>query len=213
MSGSLRHLAWYGVETGAYIGEWQGHVPAPLVPPTLIGEARMMLLNEWTQQMQARITPSGSPYPMTAQAWDLDAWDDCPDGGAVCLDVTMYNWPVGDFVWSVFDGVDRLLDFREMRAYLELTPATATLDVSLHSPRPVRATPQKLVADVTGTPLEPWIDRLHGRLARRDGRIVFVPFESSGVPEAVMLSITDRNEDLAMVRRLDPASIPEWAHE
>ena len=166
-----------------------------------------MLLNEWTQQTQSRITPNGSPYPMTAQAWDLDAWDDCPPGGAVCLDVTMYGWPVGDFFWALFDGVDRLLDFREQRAYLELTPTTAILDASVRSTRPMRSTPHKLVADVTGTPLEPWIDRLHGRLVRRGGRIMFEPF-SPGLPEAIVLAITDRNEDLALLTHIDVAAIP-----
>jgi len=170
-----------------------------------------MLLNEWTQQTQRGITPFASAYATTAQAWDLDAWDDCPPGGAVCLDVTMYGWPVGDFYWSVFDGVDRLIDFREMRAYLQLTPATATLDASLHSPRIARSTPQKFITDVTGTPLEPWIDQLHGRLVRRDGRIMFEPFRS-GLPEAVVLAITDRNEDLAMLQSLEPALIPDRVH-
>ena len=207
MSKVLRHLAWFNVETGGWIGEWQGAVPAPVIPPALIGDARLMLLNEWLQQVQRGITPFASAYPPTAQAWDLDAWDDCPPGGAVCLDVTMYNWPVGDFYWAVFDGVDRLLDFREMRAWLELTPATAILDASVRSPRQVRSMPQKLVADVTGTPLEPWIDQLHGRLVRRDGRIVFEPFES-GLPEAVVLSITDRNDDLALLRSLEREAVP-----
>jgi hypothetical protein len=81
------------------------------------------------------------------------------------------------------------------------------LDASAHSPRPVRSTPQKLVADVTGTPLEPWVDRLHGQLVRRDGRIVFEPFQP-GLPEAVVLSITDRNPQLALFRRLERAAIP-----
>lgn len=202
-----RHFAWFRQEDGRWIGEWQGRVPAPVVPPSLTGEARLMVLNEWLQQVQRGITPFASAYATSAQAWDLDAWDDCPPGGAVCLDVTMYNWPVGDFSWSVFDGVDRLLDFREMRTYLQLTPATATLDASLHSPRPVRSMPQKLVADVTGTPLAPWIDQLHGRLVRRDGRIVFEPFRP-GLPEAVVLAITDRNDDLALLRGLERDAIP-----
>lgn len=203
----VRHLAWFRVETGRWIGEWQGAVPAPVVPPSLIGDARRLVLNEWLQQTQRGITPFASAYSTMAQAWDLDAWDDCPPGGAVCLDVTMYCWPAGDFYWAVFDGVDRLLDFREMRAWLELTPALAMLDASVRSPRPVRSTPQKLVADVTGTPLEPWVDWLHGRLVRRDGRIVFEPVRP-GLPEAVVLSLTDRNEDLALLQDLDPARIP-----
>ena len=151
-----RHFAWFIVETGAYIGEWQGRVPAPVVPQHLIGDARLMVLNEWQQQIQRGITPFASAWPTTAQAWNLDAWDDCPPGGAVCLDVTMYCWPVGDFQWAVFDGVDRLIDFREMRAYLEVTPQTAMRDASVRSPRQVFSTPQKLVVDVTGTPLDPF---------------------------------------------------------
>ena len=202
-----RHFVWFTVHTGGWIGEWQGKVPAPIIPPALVGDARLSLLNEWLHQTQRGITPVASAYPMTAQAWNLDAWDDCPPGGAVCLDVTMYCWPVGDFYWAVFDGVDRLIDFREMRAYLQLTPATALLDASVRSPRPVRSTPQKLVADVTGTPLEPWIDRLHGRLVRRDGRIVFEPFRP-GLPQAVILAITDQNEAMPALQLIDPAVLP-----
>ena len=190
------HLAWFRVDEGRWLGEWQGTLPAPVVPPHLIGDARLMLLNEWLQQTQRAISPFGSPYPMTAQCWDLDAWDDCPPGGAVCMDVSMYNWPVGDFQWAVFDGTDRLLDFREMRTYLELTPQTAMLDATAHSPRPIRATATKLIADVTGTPLEPWADRLHGRFVRRDGRIVFEPFAGAQLPEAIVLALCDRNPDI-----------------
>lgn len=166
-----RHLAWFNVQTGAYIGEWQGLVPTPLLPPSLIGDARLMVLNEWLQQVQRVITPSGSPYPVTWQSWDLDAWDDCPDGGAVCLDVTMYQWPVGDFVWAQFDDVDRRLDFREMRKYLEITTSTLMLDANHASPRPVRSTPDKAVIDITGTPLGQLHGRLFGRLVKRDGTV------------------------------------------
>lgn len=204
-----RHFAWFRHESGQWLGEWAGLVPAPIVPPSVIGDWRLQLLNEWTQQVQRYITPNGSPYAMQEQAWDLDAWDDCPAGGAVCLDVTMYRWPFGDFFWALFDGVDRLIDFRHMRAYLQLTPATATFDASVHSARPVRSSPQKLVADVTGTLLEPWVDKIHGRLVRRDGRIVFEPFTDGMLPEAVVLSITDRNASLSLLHGLDPARIPE----
>ena len=202
-----RHFAWFNIETGAWIGEWLGAVPAPVIPPTVIGDARLMLLNEWTQQTQRGITPFASAYETTAQAWDLAAWDDCPTGGAVCLDVTMYSWPVGDFYWTVFDSVDQRIDFPEVRAYLELTPSTAMLDASVHSPRLVRSTPQKLIADVTGTPLEPWVDQLHGRLVRRDGRIMFDPFHP-GLPEAIILAVTDRNDDLKMLKAVEPSLIP-----
>ena len=201
-----RHFAWFRMQDGQWIGEWTGHVPSPTVPASLIGDARLMLLNEWTQQTQRGITPFASAYETTAQAWDLDAWDDCPPGGAVCLDVTMYNWPVGDFVWAVFDGVDRLGDFREMRTYLQLTPATAMIDAVAKSPRPIRDKPTKLIADITGTSLEPFAERLMGRLVRRDGRIVFEPNQAE-LPEAVVLSITDRNPDLSIFMR--PSVIKE----
>lgn len=205
----LRHLVWFNVEDGRWIGEWEGRVPPPVVPPHLIGDARPVLLNAWLQQVQRVITPFTSAYPTTAQAWDLHAWDDCPPGGAVCLDVTMYWWPVGDFRWAFFDGVDRLCDFREMRSYLQVTPQTGMLDASVRSPRQVFSTPQKLVADVTGTPLEPFVDHIHGLFARRDGRIVFVPSPGCQLPDAIVRSISDRNPDLALVQGLDPAHLPE----
>lgn len=209
----LRHFIWFRVETSEWIGEWQGRVPEPQVPLSLIGEARLQVVNAWQQQIQRAITPSGSPYLMTAQAWDLDAWDDCPPGGAVCLDVTMYGWPVGDFQWACFDGVDRLLDFREMRAYLEVTPQTAQLDASVRSPRQVFSTPQKLVADVTGTPLEPFVEQLWGRFVRRDGRIVFEPVAGSQLPEAIVHSLTDRNPDLVLIGQLERERLPVVTEE
>lgn len=202
-----RHLAWFRVDEGRWLGEWQGALPTPVVPPSVIGDARLRLLNEWLQHTQRGITPFASAYPMTAQAWDRDAWDDCPAGGAVCLDVTMYNWPVGDFYYALFDGVDRLLDFRDMRTFLQLNPALVAIDAHTKSPRPVRSTPTKLIADITGTPLEPWVDRLHGQLARRDGRLVFEPF-LPGLPEAVVLSITDCNPHFGILRALDQAALP-----
>lgn len=204
-----RHFAWFRAETGAWIGEWRGRVPAPAIPPVAIGHARQMLLNDWTQQTQRLITPTRSPYEMQSQAWDLDAWDDCPAGGAVCLDVTMYGWPVGDFAWAIFDGVDRLLDFRQMRTCLQVTPATVTLDAVARSPRPIRSTADKLIGDITGTSLEPFADHLFGRFVRRQGRIVFEPSAGARLPEAVVLSLTDRNPDLGLLQGLEPAAIPE----
>lgn len=204
-----RHFAWFCVETGQWLGEWAGRVPAPVLPSSVLGDARLMLLNEWAQQTQSRITPSGSPYQMHAQAWDMSAWDDCPVGGAVCLDVTMYGWPVGDFFWAVFDGVDRRLDFRETRTFLEMSTDRLRLDASVRSARPVRATDAKRIADVTGTALEPWFGRLHGQFVKRDGRIVFAPDNPHALPEAVTASLTDRNPGLPFVREIDPARLPE----
>ena len=200
MPSTLRHLVWFDVGTGAWIGEWCGRVPAPVIPAALIGDARLLLVNEWLQQTQRLITPSGSPYQVRAQAWDLDAWDDCPTGGAVCLDVTMYGWPVGDFVWAQFDGVDRILDFRESRRYLQLTPATLTLDANTESARPVRSLPEKCVLDITGTPLEPFYGRLFGRVVRRGGALAL----EGGPPDAGCSPLVQHALEAARVD-LEPA--------
>lgn len=205
----IRHFAWFRQDNGRWIGEWCGRVPAPDVPLGLVGDARLTLVNAWLQEVQRGITPFASAHPMIEQAWDHDAWDDCPDGGAGCFDVTLYRWPVGDFIWAMFDGVDQLLDFRQMRTYIEVTPETAQLDVNAQSPRPIRSVLTKLIADITGTPLEPFAGRLFGRFCRRDGRIVFVPTGAgSELPEAVTLSLTDQHPALGFVRALDPAALP-----
>ena len=202
-----RHLAWLRVETGAWIGEWSGSLPFPVVPPFLVGDARMVLMNEWLHRAQRGITPYGSPHPVSEEAWDRDAWEDCPPGGAVCLDVTMYGWPVGDFRWSCFDGTDRVVDFRDVRTYLEVSTETAQLDINLRSARQCLPTPTKLIADVTGTPMADLFGRLHGQLVRRDGRFVFLP--SFEVPEAVVALLTDRNCDVeGITRTLDPERVP-----
>ena len=56
-----RHLVWFRVETGGWLGEWYGALPAPQVPPPLIGDARLMFLNACLQQAQRAISPFGSP--------------------------------------------------------------------------------------------------------------------------------------------------------
>lgn len=205
---SKRHLAWFNVHSGAWIGEWCGHVPSPHCPPSLIGEARRAVLQTWLQQLQRFITPGGAPYPTTASCWHITAWDECPAGGAVCLDVTMYRWPVGDFRWAVFDGIDRILDYREMRSYLQVTPATAQIDVNATSPRPIRSTSTKMVADITGTSLEPFVGQLFGQLMRQNGRLRFHPAQGFQLPDTVILSITDRNADLGELVQLEPEAIP-----
>lgn len=199
-----RHFTWFNVEDGRWIGEWNGFVPAARVPHTLVGDGRTLALNEWVQQTQRLITPAGSPYRMSEQVWDMDAWDDCPAGGAVCLDVTKHDWPVGDFVWAVFEGVDRLLDFREMRTFIQVTPSTGFLDATAESGRPVRSKPSKLVADISGTSLQPFARLLTGgQFVRRDGRIVFRPAPGARLPEAVVLTLTDGNPDVAFVGDLE----------
>lgn len=181
-----RHLAWFDTATGGWLGEWDGALPVPVVPATLTGDARMQVMNAWLQRVQGAITPSGSPYVVEAQAWDLAAWDACADGAAVCLDVSLYGWPVGDFRWACFDQVDGLVDFREWRVYLEVQRQTARLDVNLRSPRQVSSTPERVIVDVTGTPLAPHVGRLFGRFERRDGRIMFLPDHGGSLPPMIV---------------------------
>ena len=167
----IRHFAWFHATAGHWIGEWRGRVPAPALPAGVIGEARLALLNAWQQKIQRAISPDGSPYAADAQAWNLDAWDNCAAGAAVCLDVTIYLWPVGDFQWARFDGVDRVLAFPEARDYLQIAANTLQLDVNSRSGRPIRSTAQKAVIDITGSPLAALHGRLFGRLIKRDGVI------------------------------------------
>lgn len=195
-----RHLAWFRLDTGYWLGEWRGAVPAPTVPPELLGEARLQFLNAWLQRVQQFITPAGAPWDTQASVWNEAAWDDCPPGGAVCLDVSMYGWPVGDFRWAVFDGVDRLLDFRDQRTYLQLRPATARIDAHGRSPRPIRSTPDAVMADVTGTPLEPVAGHLLGQWRRHDGRLVWVPDDAHAtLPDPAMLSLAGPTPVLALL--------------
>lgn len=53
-----RHFAWFRRDTGRWIGEWAGYVPAPEIPSTLLGDARLMALNAWQQQIASMIGPT-----------------------------------------------------------------------------------------------------------------------------------------------------------
>lgn len=74
------------------------------------------------------------------------------------------------------------------------------ITATAHSLRPVRATAQQRIADVTGTMFEPWADRLQGRFVRRDGRIVFEPLHET-LPDSIVRALCDAN----------PAVLP-WLH-
>lgn len=208
-----RHLAWFAVETGTWIGEWCGTVPAPVVPPSVSGDARLLRLNAWLQELQSYITPDGSPYEMESQAWDLQRWDACPVGGAVCVDVTTHGWPVGDFRWATFNVVDRRLTFSESHLYLQVSTDTLQLDVNHTSGRPVQTTDTKLVADVTDTAFAPWHGQLFGRFVSKGGRLVFLPRDPGRFPEIVSHAVTDQHPALAVLASLDQARLAlESAH-
>lgn len=205
----VRHLAWFRVDSGAWLGEWIGRIPAPQIPPHLIGDARLMLLNEWQQQVQRYITPSGSPYEVREQRWDLDEWDACPNGGAACIDVTMYAYPLGDFRLARFDAISRTVDFPEQHAFLQLDTPTASIDAAGRSARQVLSKPGRLVADVAGTMFEPVVELLRGNVAKKDGRLVFNPLHPERLPSTIKQAIADPTDGLQTLKELDPAAVPE----
>lgn len=195
-----RHLAFFNCESGDWIGEWAGHVPVPRLPPGVIGDARTLVLNAWIHEVQRLITPSGSPYELVAQEWDLAAWDECPRGGAVCLDVTHFSWPVSDQRWHRWVQADFALDWPDHRLFIKVERAALALDSNVASSRPVRSTPEQGVVDITGTRLEPFHGRIFGHLRRDDaGRIWLQPFDGAAMPEETRCALQSAPLDLDLV--------------
>lgn len=172
----FRHLAWFHTRTGVWIGEWAGRVPAPLVPSWAGPDARARALNRWLHATQTRITPAGcaDTYHAVDQVWSLDAWDDCGPGEAVCLDVTLFAWPVGDHRWHVWDDTDRRLLWPEVKLNIQIT--SARIGANGSGSRPVMSSRDKLVIDITNTPAAAFHGQLFGQLRRDDnGRVVLQP--------------------------------------
>ena len=175
------HLAWFNREDGGWIGEWAGHLPAPELPLGLIGESRILALNVWQQEHQRYITPDGSPFPMHDQLWDRNRWDECPAGGAVCLDVTRFAWPVGDHVWHHFDERTLSLDWPESsgQRFIQLDN-TMTVHGLLHSHRPARSVAGRTILRITGTSLNPfWSELMGGHFEQHPLGGRFLPNASS----------------------------------
>lgn len=141
-----RHFAFFRQGTGDYIREWKGPVDEPDIDPMLVGDAREVAMNAWTTDVLQ------------------------PQPGEIGLDVTQFGYPVGDFCWMRFDEVDRLLDWPVSHKFIQIDRATMQIDTNSDSPRPIRSTPERIVIDITGTPLEPYYGSIFGRLVVRDGR-------------------------------------------
>ena len=193
----FRHFAWFNqATTGLWIGEWAGHVPAPVVDETAKGDDRRLQLEAWQQQIQECITPFGGAvaiqlhrygalFDCEGSQWDFDRWDACPNGGAVCLDVTQFGWPVGDHVWHVWNRTDRLLDWPDAswHRFIEIRMDTLDVVANQSSHRPIRdAVPGQRVFDITGTPLAEYHGMIWGRFVRRGDRWGFAPSASPAVP-------------------------------
>jgi hypothetical protein len=144
----IRHLAWFRRDTGQWLGEWKGELPEPHIPVEMVGNERERLMNDWLQlaQYQALL----GTYHMHESIFDKVAFDECPDGGAVCLDVTRFNWPVGDHMWHKWDDVGRFLDWGEEHTFIEVDTQTGCVVGRVTSHRPVRPSlPNRVMLDVT----------------------------------------------------------------
>lgn len=177
------HVAWFSCITGRWIGEWSGYVPAPRPMPGLRGEAYLAFLDEWTQHVIGRyVAPHYSNWPTVDQVWNRTAFEACPDDAAVCLDVSRFDWPVGDHIWHRFDYVRRELDWPQSSGhkFLEIDLRTLQVVAQQHSHRPVRdgVIGQK-VFDLTGTAFEPLWGSIWGRFVRRGDLWGFEPTEQS----------------------------------
>lgn len=144
-----RHFAFFSQTDGAYIREAAGDVPEPRIPAWVNGSIRLALLDRWA-------TKVSQPRP-----------------GEIGLDVTQFDYPLGDFAWSSFDLVDRRLDWVEPHYWIEGDIAERRLVANTASPRPIRSHDTRLVLDVTGTPLQQHHGHLFGAVKRDGDCLVF----------------------------------------
>ena len=179
MSVVFRHFAWFHRHDGHWLGEWAGDVPAPHLPAEMIGDLRQMALNRWQQGIAVQITPTGAPWPACATVWNDAAWAACPPGGAVCLDVTPFGWPVGDHVWHQWHEAAHRLDWGDEHLFIELRTDTLDVIANQRSHRPIRdARPDQRMVDITGTALAPFHGTIFGRFVRRGARWRFRPLRT-----------------------------------
>jgi hypothetical protein len=197
----IRHLAWFRIDDGQWLGEWRGDLAPPPVHLLMQGgESRAIGLNAWLHEIQRLISPTGSPYACGEQAWDQGAWDDCPAGGAVCLDVTKFGWPVGDQRCHVWDTVEAGIDYPYMREFIQIDRESRQIDANQSSSRFIRPTEQKAILDITGTELALFHRSIAGTLTREHGRWVLTgapPHVADGIQHALDAGDIDIDEALA----------------
>jgi hypothetical protein len=166
----VRHFAYYSQADGSYVRE----VQLPGVPPAWIaalpGALRDYAFSRWSHRR-------ASPRP-----------------GEVALDVTQFDYPVGDFCWSVLrfgDGDDGkpLLDFPTEHTFLQLVRVTGSVRAWWRSPRPVRSTEELWVLDVTGTALEALYGTFGALEVSGPGLLSFVPQRGARAPARAELDV------------------------
>jgi len=153
-----RHFVFFDQTDGSYIREWRGPVQTPTLPPGLSSEVRKSMLNLWATAVSE------------------------PEANEIGLDVTQFNWPVGDFQWSCFDLVDQALLVEEPHHFIQLERATACIDAGVTSARPVRDSETKAILEITGTPLEAIRHSLFGQVRRQDGQALLLRQAGEPIP-------------------------------
>lgn len=168
-----RHFAFFRQRSGEYVREWKGPVQDP--PSWVVRLGWQSLLNRWATKVSR------------------------PRRGEIGIDVTHVAWPVGDFCYSRFDEINRLLEWGPPRRFIEIRLDTLEVVSNWESHRPVRdAVPGQHVIDITGTWLDPHFGRIWGQFVRQaDGRWGIVPQANTRrVPALVRQALAEAAIDL-----------------
>lgn len=181
-----RHFAFFRQGTGEYVRDWRGPVPEPDIDPALVGEAREAVLNAWA-------TDVSQPRP-----------------GEIGLDVTAFEYEVGDFCWMVFRQPERLLDWPVTHRFIQIDRAALVIHVNCESPRPIRSNADTIVIDITGTALEQFYGHLFGQLVRHKDHWALEPMRDASAPTQTQRALEAARIDLDF--ELVTASLRELAH-
>ena len=192
------HFAWFHRRQGHWLAEWAGYVPEPDVPPDLVGDARLAAMNGWRRRVQDRV----SEYQCLDQAVDLAAWNACEVGGAICVDVTRYQWPVGDHVWHHWSPVIEDIVWGDEHTFIEVNRSAQEVVGNQRSHRPIRdAVPGQHVIDITHTPWAEYYGHIFGRFVRRaaEGRWGFEPSNEVFLPSPMRAALAEASVDTMKV--------------
>lgn len=171
------HFAWFHRWRRHWLAEWAGFVPRPEIDPDLVGDAWLAAMNQWRRRVQDQL----EDHSCLDHAIDLEAWAAClaeGPGRGVCVDVTRYGWPVGDYVWCRYNPVLHDIEWPEEHTFIEVRTDTLEVVANQRSHRPIRdAVPGQRVIDITHTPWARFYGSIFGRFVWREaeGRWGFEP--------------------------------------
>ena len=182
------HLVWFHDRHGHWLAEWAGYVPEP---------SGGSFDNEWLHHVQADISPDLT----IAAEIDADAWDACKAGGAVCLEVSKFAWPVGDQRYHRWNRLHRMIDWPDVSVhkYIEVDTQKRNIIANQSSHRPIRdAVINQRILDITGTPLARLHGSLWGSFLWTGDRWRFVPRDPDGrlITEAQHRLLTEASSEM-----------------